>query len=132
MDTEDIACAVVDYAGGAVGVIDATTVAYPGYPERIDLAGTGGTAVLEGDRLIVHRHGAAAVEEVGTSGGGGGADPMAFSPEAHRRLIDEFLMAVRAGREPVNSGRSGLAVQALIDAMLDSSARGVRVPVTDD
>jgi UDP-N-acetyl-2-amino-2-deoxyglucuronate dehydrogenase len=129
MDTEDIGCAVVDYASGAVGVIDTTTVAYPGYPERIEIAGTRGTALLEGDRLVVQRPGADAVEVTGNSGGGGGADPMAFSPEAHRRLIEEFLAAVRDGREPVNSGRSGLAVQALIDAMLESSRRGTSMDV---
>ena len=121
IDTEDIACAVVRYASGAIGVIDATTVAYPGYPERIELAGTAGTAVLEGDRLVVQRPGKAPFEMSGTSGGGGGADPMAFSPEAHRRVIEEFIDAVREAREPVNSGRSALAVHALIDAMLASS-----------
>jgi UDP-N-acetyl-2-amino-2-deoxyglucuronate dehydrogenase len=129
MDTEDIACGVVDYANGAIGVIDATTVAYPGYAERIELAGTGGTALLEGDRLVLQRSGEPPLELTGTSGGGGGADPMAFSPEAHRRLIDEFLSAVREGRQPVNNGRSGLAVQGLIDAMLESSTRGARVDI---
>jgi len=129
MDTEDIACAVVDYAAGAVGVIDTTTVAYPGYPDRIDIAGTAGTAVLEGDRLVVQRPGVPALEMAGADGGGGGADPMAFSPEAHRRLIGEFLEAISEGREPLNSGRSGLAVHALIDAMLESSLHGTRVEI---
>ncbi len=32
IDTEDIACAAVEYRNGAVGVVDATTVAYPGFP----------------------------------------------------------------------------------------------------
>ena len=128
-DTEDIACAVVTYASGAFGVVDATTVAYPGYPERIELAGSEGTALLEGDRLIVQRPGHPLMEMSGSGSGGGGADPMAFSPEAHKRLIEEFLDAVLQGREPVNSGRSALAVHALIDAMLSSSHRGVPVAV---
>jgi predicted dehydrogenase len=131
IDTEDIACAVVRYANGAVGVIDATTVAYPGYAERIELAGTAGTAVLEGDRLVVQRPGQTTIDQAGSSGGGGGADPMAFSPEAHRRLIAEFLQAVGQGREPLNSGRSGLAVHALIDAMLASSARNAPVLISE-
>jgi UDP-N-acetyl-2-amino-2-deoxyglucuronate dehydrogenase len=129
MDTEDIACAVIDYACGAVGVVDTTTVAYPGYAERIEIAGTAGTAVLEGDRLIVHRPELPTLEMSGPSGGGGGADPMAFSPEAHGRLIGEFLSALSEGREAINSGRSALAVHALIDAMLDSSARALPVAV---
>jgi UDP-N-acetyl-2-amino-2-deoxyglucuronate dehydrogenase len=132
IDTEDVACAVVDYANGAVGVIDATTVAYPGYPERIEIAGTQGTALLEGDRLVVQRPGRPLLEVAGTSGGGGGADPMAFSPEAHCRLIAEFMDAVKHGREPLNSGRSALPVHALIDAMLASSAQGGRVAVASN
>jgi UDP-N-acetyl-2-amino-2-deoxyglucuronate dehydrogenase len=131
IDTEDIACAVVRYASGAVGVIDATTVAYPGYAERIDIAGTAGTAVLEGDRLVVQRSGQPLLEMSGSSGGGGGADPMAFSPEAHRRLIGAFLAAVREGREPPNSGRSALGVHALIDAMLASSASGTAIDIAE-
>ncbi len=124
IDTEDIACATVEYASGAVGVIDATTVAYPGYPERIDLAGTKGTAVVEAERLVVNVQDAEPFAIEGSTAGGGGADPMAFSHAAHARLIGEFLDAVEAGRQPQCSARSGLRVQALIDAMLQSSREG--------
>lgn len=121
IDTEDIACATVEYANGAVGVIDATTVAYPGYPERIDLAGTKGTAVVEAERLGMEWQDGRSFAVEGSKSGGGGADPMAFSHAGHRRLIAEFLDAVEAGKQPQASARSGLRVQALIDAMLASS-----------
>lgn len=124
IDTEDIACASVEYANGAIGVIDCTTVAYPGYSERIDIAGTKGSAVLEGEHLVVHRTGRAPLQVEGASGSAGGADPMAFSHEGHRRLIDDFLDAVDTGRTPLASGRSALPVHALIDGMLESSAAG--------
>ncbi len=124
IDTEDIACASVEYANGAVGVIDATTVAYPGYPERIDIAGTRGSAVLEAERLVVYRNGEQPFHLDGSTEGGGGADPMAFSHEPHRRLIEDFIGAVRSGAEPRASGRSALAVHALIDGMLESSRSG--------
>ena len=39
IDTEDIVAAGVEFSNGAIGTIDATTVAYPGFPERIELAG---------------------------------------------------------------------------------------------
>lgn len=129
MDTEDIACAAVAFRNGAVGVIDATTAAYPGYPEQIAIAGTLGSAVLTAERLTLHRMGEAAVEVDGSMAGGGGADPMAFSHEAHRRLIEDFIGAVREDREPRTSGRSALAVHALIDAMLASSRKGLPVLV---
>jgi predicted dehydrogenase len=129
VDTEDTASAAVEFAGGAVGVVDATTVAYPGFTERLELAGTLGSAVLEGERLTLQRKGAPVEVIDGSTAGGGGADPMAFSHEPHRRLIEDFVDAVREGRQPLASGRSALAVHALIDAMLDSSARSRPVEV---
>jgi len=129
IDTEDIACAAVTFSSGALGVIDATTTAYPGYPERIELAGTKGSLVLEAERLTLHRQGRDPMHVEGSSAGGGGADPMAFSHEPHKRLIEDFLDAVRSGREPRVSGRSALKVHALIDAMLASSKAGAAVDV---
>jgi predicted dehydrogenase len=129
IDTEDIACAAVSFRNAAVGVIDATTTAYPGYPERIEFAGTKGSAVLEGERLTVQRPGQAAVDMGGSTAGGSGADPMAFSHGPHRALIEDFLEAVRTSREPRVSGRSALAVHALIDAILASSRAGAPVDV---
>jgi predicted dehydrogenase len=129
IDTEDIGCAAVQFRSGAIGVVDATTVAYPGYPERIELAGTQGSALLEAERLEVHRHGKDTLRVEGALAGGGGADPMAFSHEPHRRLIEDFLDAVSSDREPLSSGHSALAVHGLIDAMLQSAqGRVVEVP----
>ena len=127
MDTEDIASASVEYVNGAIGVIDATTVAYPGYPERIEIAGTKGSAVLEAERLVVHRSGQQPLHVDGSTSGGGGADPMDFSHEPHRRLIESFITAVCNGEEPRASGRSALPVHMLIDGMLESSAAGKAV-----
>ncbi|HVF65721.1 MAG TPA: Gfo/Idh/MocA family oxidoreductase [Casimicrobiaceae bacterium] len=124
IDTEDVACASVEYENGAVGVIDATTTAYPGYAERIEIAGTKGSALLEGERLVLQRHGADPLVVEGATAGGGGADPMAFSHESHRRLIADFIDALASGRETLASARSALRVHALIDAMLASSKAG--------
>jgi len=47
----------------------------------------------------------------------------------HQLLIEDFVDAVREDRPPRVSGRSALAVHALIDAMLASSAAGAPVAV---
>ena len=120
IDTEDVVAGAVRYANGASGVIDATTVTYPGYPERIEIGGTKGSAVLEVESLGVNFMSGERVVLGGAAAGGGGADPMAFSHEHHRRVHAEFLDAIDARREPMNSGRSALAVQRLIDALLAS------------
>ena len=75
METEDLVCAAVRFANGAVGVIDATTAAYPGAPERIELIGTNGTASLAGTALSVHYHdGRSEMVAADASPGGTGAD----------------------------------------------------------
>ncbi|MEP6971277.1 MAG: Gfo/Idh/MocA family oxidoreductase, partial [Betaproteobacteria bacterium] len=51
MECEDTASALLHYADGAVAVLQATTAASPGYPERIEINMTGGTATLESGRL---------------------------------------------------------------------------------
>jgi predicted dehydrogenase len=127
IDTEDIVAASVRYANGASGVIDATTVTYPGYPERIEIAGTAGSVVLEVETLTVHYMNGERFQLAGASAGGGGADPMAFSHDHHRRVLTEFLDAIDGRREPVNSGRSALHVQRLIDALLASGKLGAPV-----
>jgi len=129
IDTEDTVAGCVRYANGASGVIDATTATFPGYPERIELAGTLGSAVLEVETLTVHYMNGERFRLDGATAGGGGADPMAFSHEHHRRALAEFLDAVDARREPSHSGRSALHVHRLIDALLAAAQRGGPVKV---
>ena len=100
METEDLVCAAVRFASGAVGVIDATTAAYPGGPERIELIGTKGTASLVGTALDVHYHdGRREQLAADASPGGTGADPMAFPHDYHLGVWRDFLDAIeQAGR----------------------------------
>lgn len=122
VDTEDIAAGMLRFANGAIGTIGATTAAYPGFPERIELSGTAGTATLEGSRLVLSRHDGQKKDiHDGAGPTGGGADPMAFDHGPHRSLIADFAAAVRDGRDPETSGRSALAVHRLIDGLLRSA-----------
>src|SRR5262245_25233556 len=133
MESEDLACAAVRYQSGAVGVIEATTAAYPGGPERIDLIGSTGTASLAGTALAVAYHDGRR-EEVAAdaSAGGTGADPMAFPHDYHLALWRDFLAALDERRPPRVSGSDALKVQRLIDALLAAatSDRKVRVCAT--
>ena len=122
IDTEDVAGAALRFANGAIGTIDATSAAFPGHPERIELAGELGGAVLETDTLRAWFRDGTTLE-AGAGGGGGGADPMAFDHAANTRLLADFLDAIEQDRDPVTNGRSSLAVHRLIDAMLASRGR---------
>ena len=121
METEDLACAAVKFKSGALGVIHATTAAYPGFAERIELIGTGGTALLEGTSLKVQLLGGKSIEFHTESGGGGtGADPMAFPHDWHRGVLADFLDAIETNREPRVNGAEGLKVHRFIDQLLQS------------
>jgi predicted dehydrogenase len=125
METEDLVAAAVRFANGATGVIDATTAAYPGHAERIELAGTRGGAVLAGTALTVRMiDGGDEDLAPDASPGGTGADPMAFPHDYHRGVWRDFLDALETGRKPAVSGRDALAVHRLIDALLASGTSG--------
>jgi UDP-N-acetyl-2-amino-2-deoxyglucuronate dehydrogenase len=55
IDTEDIAAAAIRFKNGAIGAIDATTIARPSYPERIELAGTKGSVRFTPESRYVQR-----------------------------------------------------------------------------
>ncbi len=130
METEDLVCAAARFASGAVGVIDATTTAYPGGPERIELVGTLGAASLAGTALSVLYHdGRREDVAADASPGGGGADPMAFPHDYHLGVWRDFLDAIDAGRPPRVSGAEALNVHRLIDALLAAGAAGRPVTV---
>jgi len=119
METEDLVCAAVKFKSGALGVIHATTTAYPGFPERIELIGTNGTALLEGTALRMEfMDGTNLVFKTESGAGGTGADPMAFPHDWHRGVLVDFLDAVEKKREPRISGAEALKVHRFIDLLL--------------
>jgi predicted dehydrogenase len=121
METEDLAAAAVRFKNGALGTVHATTAAYPGFPERIELIGTQGTALLEGTSLKMSFSDAQSLEMKTESGGGGtGADPMAFPHDWHRGVLADFLDSIEQNREPRVSGAEALKVHRFIDRILRS------------
>ena len=130
METEDLAFAATRFANGAIGAISATTAAYPGIPDAIEIIGTKGMARIEGAKMIAHFHdGTEKIVDDGALGGGAGADPMAFPHQHHRAVIEDFLHAIEQDRDPAVTGREALKVHRLIAAILRSSETGERVEV---
>ena len=124
MECEDSVVAVLSFAKGAIGSIDATTAAYPGFPERIALNFTRGSATLEAGQMQAElldgrRLSAGTHQATGT-----GANVMAFDHHAHQAVIADFLQAIRSGNTPAVSGRSALQVHRLIAALTESAQSG--------
>ncbi|WP_417307824.1 Gfo/Idh/MocA family protein [Devosia sp.] len=130
METEDLVCAAARFANGAFGTIDATTAAYPGFAERIEIIGSKGTASLIGTELTVQLQSGEKTELApDNSAGGTGADPMAFPHHYHRAVIADFVAAIREDRPPRVTGEEALKVHRLIDALIETGHSGTRVAV---
>jgi predicted dehydrogenase len=122
IEAEDYAAALIRLGNGAPGTLMATTAAYPGSPENIQIIGTLGTASLQGGSLQVGWLDGREETLVNQGGFGGGADPMAFAHDAHRALLSDFLDAIETGRDPAVSGEEALTTQRLIEAILAKGA----------
>jgi predicted dehydrogenase len=118
METEDYASALIELGNGAPGTITATTAAYPGRPERIEIIGSAGAAMLEGASLRAALLDGTTVEEISAARTGGGASIMDFPHDAHRDLLADFLDAIEQDRDPRVTGEDALATQRLIDEIL--------------
>lgn len=132
METEDYAAMAVRYAGGALGVIEATTANYPGAAERIEFIGSKGTAVLSGYGFSAQFHdGTEESFSPPAASMGGGADPMDFPHDLHRAVWADFLDAVETGRPPRIPAAEALNVHHLVDAMLTAGKVGGNVKVSE-
>ena len=132
MEAEDFAVIGVDFANGAVGSIVASTASFPGGSEGIALHGTLGSARLDAARLEVRLRDGTVRTVGGAGGSGGGADPMAFTHDWHRAVIEDFARCLDGARAPVAPGRDALGVHRLIDAATRSSAEGRAVDLARD
>lgn len=121
METEDFVSALLQLGNGAPGTLMATTAAFPGLPERIEIWGSKGSAVLAGGalRLSWMDGGEEVIEAEG--GTGGGANIMDFPNDAHRAVLADFLDAIENERDPVVTGEEALASQRLVDDILASA-----------
>lgn len=100
IEAEDSAVALLEFANGCLGTLEASTCTYPGFERKIEIYGSEGCAFLRENRLeklIVHGKTLIdrKVETVHTS-----ADPAAMSCDQHRLQLQNFVGAIN-GEEPL-------------------------------
>ncbi len=122
IEAEDSVSAVMEYAGGATGVLQASTAVWPGYPERIEVHGTHGSAVITGDRLTGWdvKQDAGPPPPLNPAIQSGASDPMAISLQPFERQFLDFAAAIREKREPLISGEEGFRTLEIVDAIYRS------------
>lgn len=131
IESEDVVSALMRYEGGATGVIQASTALWPGYPERLEISGTRGTAIVTGDKLTAWdvQDDAGEPPPIEQKGASGAADPMAISVVPLERQFMNFAEACRTGRPPLCSGADGFRALQLVQAIYASCRTGQPVGI---
>jgi UDP-N-acetyl-2-amino-2-deoxyglucuronate dehydrogenase len=131
IESEDCVSAVLRYASGATGVIQAATALWPGYPERIEIHGTKGSAIVTGDQLSTWdvQGDSGDPAPIARQSASGASDLMAISLTPFERQLSEFGEAAKAGRTPACSGEDGYRALQLVRGIYDSCAQGRAVDI---
>jgi predicted dehydrogenase len=132
IEVEDVAVATLRFARGALGVIEATTTAFPGALKKIEISGSAGSVVLEEEDLIQWQfdHENPIDQEIRdsmrgqTKTGGGAADPSAIGHHGHQMFFEDFATAVQQNRAPSIDGQQGRMSVQLIEAIYRSAREG--------
>jgi UDP-N-acetyl-2-amino-2-deoxyglucuronate dehydrogenase len=142
IEVEDVAVATLRFANGALGVIEATTAAYPGYLKRIEIHGSEGTAVLEEEDLKAwdfakpKKLDRAILEQMRKhkSTGGGASDPSAIGHHGHAMQFRDFVEAIRKNRVPAIDGHEGRRSVEIILGVYKAAETGktVQLPLKTD
>jgi predicted dehydrogenase len=129
IEVEDTAAAVLNFTSGAIGTIEAATSVFPGYARRLEVAGSEGTVVLEHDRLdrVDLRSGAGGHAVAAGDENASASSPIVADATAHRRVLEDFINAIRTGAQPMCDGREGRKSVALVQAVYESARTGVPV-----
>jgi len=120
IEAEDTAVAILEFASGALGILQATTAAYPGYPRRVEISGAEGTVILEHDRIVAANLRNA--PPAGFAAAEADTNPSASSAvvsdvRGHQAVFEDFLRAIRENASPACDGREGRRSLALIEAI---------------
>lgn len=130
IEAEDFGCAIVEFASGAVGIIEGTADVYPkNLNETLSLFGTNGSVVIGGlavNKMDTWRF--ADAEKLGDTEervlNPNEKDPPTVYGFGHTALFNDFIDAIEQGREPLVSGEKGKKALEIILAIYKSQKTG--------
>jgi predicted dehydrogenase len=129
IEAEDTAAAILEFSSSALGILHATTAAYPGYPRRVEISGTEGTVILEHDRIIAAnlRNAPAAAESAALDENQSASSAAVTDFRGHQTVLEDFLQAIQNNRTPACDGLEGRRSIALVESIYRAAKTPDRV-----
>jgi predicted dehydrogenase len=131
IEAEDTATATFRFASGALGTLEATTAAWPGWSRRVEICGEFGSVALEDERIVRWDFRDATEEDAQLLASGDKAAAGANTPEigfaGHQRQIEDMILAVRNGTPLLVGGKEARNSVELVCALYQSAESGMQV-----
>ena len=131
IEAEDTLVALLEFANGAIGTLQATTSVYPGYPRRLELTGAEGTIIIEQDRLVAADLRTPSPDlPRGTEADGNmsASSPVVGDFRGHQAVLEDFLRAIGTNTRPSCDGREGRRSLALVEKIYEACRTRNRCP----
>lgn len=135
IEVEDTIVATLKFINGALGTIECSTAVFPGALKRIEVMGTGGTAILEESKLIKWEfaHPGDADQAVinsmsaGDISHGGVSNPADITFMGHKKQIEDMIYSVATESNPLIDGVEGRKSVEIVLAIYESAHSGKRI-----
>jgi UDP-N-acetyl-2-amino-2-deoxyglucuronate dehydrogenase len=130
IEAEDTLIATLEFANGALGILQATTSVFPGYPRRLELTGSEGTLIIEQDRLLaadLKNPRADLLKSSEADKNPSSSSPIVSDTRGHQAVLEDFLRAIRTNTKPRCDGQEGRRSLALVQAVYEACRTGKRV-----
>ncbi len=132
IEVEDVGVACLKFANGAIGVMEATTAAWPGLLKKTEIHGSKGTVVVEQDSVLRWEFAEEKPEDAeirsrlgaNSASSGGASDPKAISFVGHQMQLEDFVEAISTGRQPRVDGAEGRKSVEIILALYEAAKTG--------
>ena len=133
IEVEDTLSAVIEFQSGAIGVIQATTSVYPGYPRRLEINGDNGTIVVEETAITKMDIAGSKTEDITIrpSFATSASSANAINADYHTAQLNDVIDAIKEHRAPAVDIVEGRKAVDIILAIYRSAREGRKVYIEE-